>query len=81
MPAKKDEILNFEQALIELDSIVELMEAGGLSLDESLKQFEKGIKLTRQCQAALQEAEQKVKILLQKNATETLEPYKDGPTE
>ncbi len=81
MAAKKDEVLNFEKALTELNSIVEVMETGGLSLDDSLKQFEKGIKLTRQCQAALQEAEQKVKILMQKNGTETLVPYNDEPKE
>lgn len=58
---------DFEKALAELEQIVERMEQGELSLDESLKQFERGIALTRNCQAALQQAEQKVELLLRKN--------------
>ena len=80
MPLKKDEKINFEQALTELNSIVDAMETGGLSLDESLKQFEKGIKLTRQCQSLLQEAEQKVKILMQRDGNHSLESYQDEST-
>jgi exodeoxyribonuclease VII small subunit len=51
------------------------MEQGDISLEESLKAFERGIKLTRTCQQALQEAEQKVQILLEKNGQQTLEPF------
>lgn len=58
---------DFEKSLAELEQIVERMEQGELSLDESLKQFERGIALTRSCQTALQEAEQKVEILLRKS--------------
>ena len=54
---------DFEQALGELESLVERMEQGELSLDTSLKEFERGIALARQCQKALQEAEQKVRVL------------------
>ncbi|MEY4719886.1 MAG: hypothetical protein RL563_2504 [Pseudomonadota bacterium] len=61
----------------ELEKLVEEMERGDLSLDESLKSFERGIKLTRTCQQALQEAEQKVQILLEKNGQQTLEPFND----
>jgi len=48
----------------ELEQIVEQLESGVLSLDKSLKQFEKGVKLSRDCQAALTDAEQKVQVLM-----------------
>lgn len=57
---------DFEKSLAELEQIVERMEQGELSLDDSLKQFERGIALTRSCQTALQQAEQKVEILMRK---------------
>lgn len=57
---------DFEGSLSELESIVEQLEQGDLSLDESLKQFERGVQLTRVCQGALKQAEQKVEILLRK---------------
>jgi len=66
---------DFETALAELEVLVEKMEQGDLSLDESLKQFERGVQLTRSCQQALQEAEQKVQILLEKGDQQTLEPF------
>ena len=67
----------FEDAMQELEQLVEQMERGDISLEESLKSFERGIKLTRTCQQALQEAEQKVHILLEKNGQQTLEPFND----
>lgn len=54
---------SFEQALSELESLVETLEQGDLSLEESLKSFERGVVLTRTCQQALKEAEQKIQIL------------------
>ncbi|MFQ5642179.1 MAG: exodeoxyribonuclease VII small subunit, partial [Thiogranum sp.] len=66
---------DFETALAELEALVEKMEQGDLSLDESLQQFERGVQLTRSCQQALQDAEQKVQLLLKKNGQETLEPF------
>lgn len=63
--AKKNDNFDFEKALKELEQLVEKMEQGDLSLEESLKQFERGIALTRACQEALSKAEQKVQILLQ----------------
>ena len=48
----------------ELEQVVEQLEGGDLSLDKSLKQFEKGVKLSRDCQAALTNAEQKVQVLM-----------------
>ena len=66
---------NFEQTLEQLNQIVEKMESGGLSLEESLKYFEQGVALTRQCQQALQQAEQKVQILLEKNTQAELADF------
>lgn len=76
MPKKKPTNL-FEESLAELEQLVEQMERGELSLEDSLKSFERGVALTRTCQKALQEAEQKVQILLEKNGTQTLEPFTD----
>ncbi|NRA23068.1 MAG: exodeoxyribonuclease VII small subunit [Oleispira sp.] len=58
---------HFEQSLGELESLVERMESGEMTLEDSLKAFEQGIKYTRDCQNALAKAEQKVQLLLQKN--------------
>ncbi len=66
---------DFETALAELEALVEKMEQGDMSLDESLKQFERGVLLTRTCQKSLQEAEQKVQILLEKDGQTSLEPF------
>ena len=65
MPAKKS--VNLEKALTELEKLVEEMEQGNLSLEDSLKRFEKGIALTSDCQKALQNAELKVQELIEKN--------------
>ncbi len=54
----------FEQQLSELEVLVEQMEKGDISLENSLVSFEKGIKLARSCQQSLKEAELKVKVLL-----------------
>lgn len=75
MTKRQQKIPDFEAALAELETLVEKMEQGDLSLDESLKQFERGIKLTRSCQQSLRDAEQKVQVLLEKNGQETLEPF------
>jgi len=63
MAAKKDKKCDFEASLQELTLLVDTMEKGNLSLEASLTNFESGIKLIRECQKALTEAEQKVKIL------------------
>jgi len=65
--AKAKKSIDFEQALDQLEEIVEDMENGDLTLEESLKAFEQGIKLTRECQTALSEAEQKVQMLIEEN--------------
>ncbi len=61
--ARKKSGFQFEKALAELESIVSRIEEGELSLEESLAAFEQGVQLTRDCQKALDEAEQKVEIL------------------
>lgn len=66
---------SFEEALTELESLVETLEHGDLSLEESLKTFERGVKLTRTCQDALKQAEQKIQILSGKGSDEALEPF------
>lgn len=66
---------NFEKSLEELNQLVESMEQGQLPLEDSLKQFEKGVGLIRQCQQALQDAEQKVQILTQQDGKEQLTDF------
>ena len=56
---------NFEASLAELEALVQQMEQGDLTLENSLAAFERGISLTRGCQAALAQAEQKVNVLMQ----------------
>ena len=56
--------VNLEKSLADLEALVEELESGDLPLETAMKKFEEGIKLTRGCQAALKEAEQKVEILL-----------------
>ena len=74
MTKKKQASFDFEKALEELEELVSSMEDGKLSLEDSLQAFEKGIKLTRDCQAALKKAEQKVQVLINENGdTEELE--------
>ncbi|MFI3223016.1 MAG: exodeoxyribonuclease VII small subunit [Methylococcaceae bacterium] len=76
MTRKKSTTL-FEDSLTELEQLVNQLEQGDVSLEESLKSFERGVTLTRICQKALQEAEQKVQILLEKNGNHSLEPFTD----
>jgi exodeoxyribonuclease VII small subunit len=66
---------DFEKSLAELESLVEKLEGGDLSLEDSLKAFERGVKLTRECQSALASAETKVEILLKQAGGETLQPF------
>ncbi len=75
--ARKKSGFQFEQALTELEGIVNRIEEGELSLEESLAAFEKGVQLTRDCQKALDEAEQKVEIL---TADTEAEDADDDPT-
>jgi len=61
----KTKEIDFEKALSELETLVTKMESGDLSLEESLKAFEDGVKLTRDCQSRLASAEQRVKVLME----------------
>jgi exodeoxyribonuclease VII small subunit len=63
--AARKKAVDFEKALSELEALVSTMEKGDMSLEESLKAFEAGIKLTRDCQTKLSEAEQKVEMLIE----------------
>ena len=72
---EKDQSINFEKTLAELENLVEKMEAGELSLEESLQHFERGIALTGACREALAKAEQKIQILLEKEGKAALEPF------
>jgi exodeoxyribonuclease VII small subunit len=66
---------DFEHALAELEQLVQRLEGGELPLDEALKTFERGIELTRRCQAALKSAQQKVEILLKRSGQVEVEPF------
>ncbi|MCE9679136.1 exodeoxyribonuclease VII small subunit [Shewanella sp. AS1] len=73
--AKKPENLSFEDSLSELEQIVADLERGDVSLDDALKQFERGINLVRNSQGKLEQAQQKVTILTQENDQSSLHPY------
>jgi exodeoxyribonuclease VII small subunit len=75
MTKKRASAPGFEKALQELEALVEKMEQGELSLEDSLQHFEKGVQLSRACQQALKDAEQKVEILMQKGAQEDIVPF------
>lgn len=79
--ARDSKPLDFEQALAELEGLVERLEHGDLPLDEALKAFERGVALTRQCQASLQAAQQKVEILLKRGARAEVEPFEESADE
>ena len=75
MVKKSTAKLNFESALNDLEVLIEKMETGELSLEESLKNFEQGISLARQCQEALKDAEQKIQILIEQNGEPKILPF------
>ena len=76
MPKKSQTRLpNFEAALAELEKIVERMETGDQPLESSLKDFERGMELTRSCHDGLKTAEQRIEILVQKHGQLLVEPF------
>ena len=79
--AKKKSAFDFESSLVELEKLVDSLEKGDLSLENSLEKFEAGINLARGCQQALNTAEQKVQILMAKDGVEQLEPFQDEPSD
>jgi len=68
---------NLETAMEEVSQLIEKMEHSELSLEESLNNFERGVTLVKHCQKILEEAEQKVQILIQTNNQEKLIPYEN----
>lgn len=78
---KKAASFNFEKALGELEGLVESMEQGDLGLEESLKAFEQGIRLARECQKALEQAEQKVELLVKAGDLPSSEPFSNEDAE
>jgi len=74
MSKKTETGTDFEKTLAELEQLVKTLEAGDLSLDESLSGFKHGIELTRQCQAALDNAQQTVELLTNNQDEDSLKP-------
>ena len=70
--------IDFEKALAELEGLVARLERGDVPLDEALRTFERGVALTRHCQACLQAAQQKVEILLKRSGEPQVQPF-EGP--
>ncbi len=75
MAKKIPEKPDFEASLKELETLVETMEKGDLSLEDSLSHFERGVQLSRTCQQALKDAEQKVEILMKKSGQDDIAPF------
>ena len=75
-----DQSPKLEDALNEISTLIEKMEKQELTLEQSLTHFERGINLIKHCQKILEEAEQKVQILVQKNGQDTLANFNDLKT-
>ena len=78
MNEQADKLPNFEKALEELESLVEQLESGELSLDQSLKQFKRGVELTRHCQGVLENAQQTVRKLIDTDDESSAVPFGAG---
>jgi exodeoxyribonuclease VII small subunit len=78
---KTSKLPDLEQSLTEINQVIEKMEQGELTLDQSLGQFERGITLVKHCQKILEDAEQKVQILIQNNKQDTLAAYDSADDE
>ena len=70
-----NEDINFEDAMKQLESIANELEKGNLTLDESVKKFEEGMKIAKQCNNILENAEKKITILLEKNGDFEEKPF------
>lgn len=75
MSATPADAAPFEQTLAQLEALVVRLESGELPLDEALGSFEQGVRLTRECQAALSAAQQKVQVLLQRGEQAVIEEF------
>ena len=80
MAKKRSETTDFESTLKELEGLVEKLEQGDLNLEASLAAFERGVQLTRTCQEALSQAEQKVEQLVNQSGQEQLAPFDSDET-
>ncbi|WMS89243.1 exodeoxyribonuclease VII small subunit [Pleionea litopenaei] len=78
MMSKQPSKTSFESQLAELESIVEKMEQGDLPLEEALKQFEKGVSLTKNCQSLLENARQRIQVLSQDQQLQDFSVAEDG---
>jgi exodeoxyribonuclease VII small subunit len=77
MPKTDDKLKDFEKSLQALEKIVTQMESGELGLEDSLNQFEQGIKLAKNCQDTLANAEHRVEQLIEKNGLQQTIPFED----
>ena len=75
MNGKTEKLPDFEKSLAELESLVEQLESGDLDLDQSLKQFKRGVELTRHCQAVLEKAQQTVEKLIDNDDESSAVPF------
>ena len=73
--SKKEAVLNFETQLRALEDIVTAMEKGDLTLEDSLKAYEKGVQLTRECQTTLDNAQQRIDLLVERDGKLVEEPF------
>ncbi|MGL6261065.1 exodeoxyribonuclease VII small subunit [Vibrio sp. WXL103] len=79
MATKKPENMSFEASIEELDTLVEQLENGDLALEDALKKFERGIALARASQSKLEQAEQRVSILLEQGQNAPLDDFQSEP--
>jgi len=78
MTDKPQELPDFEKALEELESLIEQLESGDLTLDQSLQQFKRGVELTRHCQSVLDQAQQTVEQLIDPTDESSAAPFEPG---
>ena len=78
MTTSKDKLPDFEKSLAELESLVEQLESGELSLDDSLRQFKRGVELTRHCQGVLEKAQQTVEKLVDNDDESSAVPLEEN---
>ena len=75
---KVAEKFNFNKGLLKLEDIINKMESGDLSLEESLKYFEEGVKIHRQCHTALSDAEQRISVLSESDNYNKKKSFEDS---
>ena len=75
--AAENKPVDFEKALAELETLVERLERGDVPLGEALRAFERGVALTRHCQACLRTAQQRVEILLKRSGQPEVQPFEE----